>query len=217
MEKDILIELDKAMKDRRIRFPYLSELTGIPTARMYKWYQQNTKPKTEDALKIWTWINDKKMDLGRQNLEEADSSYTPDSKQSHQNENTSNNSSLQSLIESNRRLIETQFNYSLAQKQLADAQKILAESHKSVVDNNTTLTTMLGDLRQVTTAYADQEIREAGLAKLDVLQQLLIEVGVGKLWKTKVEGEDRLHKEFSSWARKGSKGHKTAGDSIVHR
>lgn len=57
MEKDILKELEKELKERHISIPVLSVKLGIPKDRMYKWYQQGTKPKVEDAAKIWDWIN----------------------------------------------------------------------------------------------------------------------------------------------------------------
>lgn len=57
MDKNVLGELEKAMRERHIKMPALSAKLGIPKDRMYKWYQQGTAPKAEDAAKIWDWIN----------------------------------------------------------------------------------------------------------------------------------------------------------------
>lgn len=61
---NLKIQLKKTMDERGISFPVLAKKLGIPAARMYKWYQQGTNPKPEDALIIEKWINDNKdMDL----------------------------------------------------------------------------------------------------------------------------------------------------------
>lgn len=57
MERDIIQELSKAMKARGIKVPALSEKLDIPKDRIYKWFQQGTKPKEEDSVKLWKWIN----------------------------------------------------------------------------------------------------------------------------------------------------------------
>ena len=46
-------ELDK----RKISFLELERQTGIKANRMYKWYQQDTNPKKEDADLLENWLN----------------------------------------------------------------------------------------------------------------------------------------------------------------
>lgn len=46
-------ELDK----RKISFLELERQTGIKANRMYKWYQQDTNPKKEDADLLEKWLN----------------------------------------------------------------------------------------------------------------------------------------------------------------
>lgn len=60
---DILIALDEAMKERRVKVPLLSKQTGIPKDRIYKWFQQNNSPKSEDSIKIWAWITGEKSNI----------------------------------------------------------------------------------------------------------------------------------------------------------
>lgn len=45
------------MEARHIKIPTLAEQLAIPKDRIYKWYQQGTKPKASDAMKVWDWIN----------------------------------------------------------------------------------------------------------------------------------------------------------------
>jgi len=61
VDKNILAELTTAMKTRHIKVPALADRLDIPRDRIYKWYQQGTKPKEEDAVKIWNWINGEMM------------------------------------------------------------------------------------------------------------------------------------------------------------
>ena len=74
MNRNILEELDKAMKSRRLKVPAVAKKTGIPADRIYKWYQQGTNPKTEDSLSIWKWINGE-MDVEEAIVEEPQADY----------------------------------------------------------------------------------------------------------------------------------------------
>lgn len=58
MNKDLKAILLGVMKSKGINIPKFSKETGIPKDRVYKWYQQGTNPKPEDALLVEKWIND---------------------------------------------------------------------------------------------------------------------------------------------------------------
>lgn len=58
--KNILLDI---MKRKGIKIPKLSKEIGIPKDRIYKWYQEGTNPKPEDALTLEKWINDNKGDF----------------------------------------------------------------------------------------------------------------------------------------------------------
>lgn len=75
MEKNILKELEICMEERHIKIPALAEKLGIPKDRMYKWYQQGTKPKEKDAIKIWNWINGENDDEVNNSVKEPETPY----------------------------------------------------------------------------------------------------------------------------------------------
>lgn len=56
-KQPVKVALLQAMKERGVKTPALSAALGIPKDRIYKWFQEGTKPKEEDAVKIWDWIN----------------------------------------------------------------------------------------------------------------------------------------------------------------
>lgn len=60
MKKSIVYQLGEEMKKRSIKTPKLAETLGIPKERIYKWFQEGTNPKEEDALKIRSWLNGEK-------------------------------------------------------------------------------------------------------------------------------------------------------------
>jgi len=60
MSKDLKTKLMEAMKTRGVKVPTFSRQTGIPKDRIYKWYQQGTNIKADDALIVEEWINDPK-------------------------------------------------------------------------------------------------------------------------------------------------------------
>ena len=45
------------MQERGIKIPRLSVELDIPKDRIYKWFQEGTNPKVEDADKLNKWIN----------------------------------------------------------------------------------------------------------------------------------------------------------------
>jgi predicted DNA-binding transcriptional regulator AlpA len=103
--KDRLIE---AMKKRSVRFPALAKQTGIPKDRMYKWFNENTNPKLEDAVILEKWIS-------------GEVEKVPRETQVGVTEGT-----VLSLSESNRILAE-------ANKTLADAHIILARGNEELI------------------------------------------------------------------------------------
>lgn len=58
MANDLRNKLLEAMKKRGVNVPNFSKQTGIPKDRIYKWYQQGTNIKPEDALIVDKWINE---------------------------------------------------------------------------------------------------------------------------------------------------------------
>ncbi|MBS1915713.1 MAG: hypothetical protein JST87_05510 [Bacteroidetes bacterium] len=57
MDKPLKDILKEVMKERNIRVPKLSELTGIPKDRIYAWYRDDTNPKSEDSEILLKWIS----------------------------------------------------------------------------------------------------------------------------------------------------------------
>lgn len=57
MSKDIITVLQSTMEARKIKVPKLASLLDIPKDRIYKWFQEGTKPKEADSVKLWEWIN----------------------------------------------------------------------------------------------------------------------------------------------------------------
>jgi transcriptional regulator with XRE-family HTH domain len=56
--KPLKTRLREAVDRRKISFLELERQTGIKANRMYKWYQQGTNPKKEDADILEKWLND---------------------------------------------------------------------------------------------------------------------------------------------------------------
>lgn len=100
--KALKVRLKEVMKERSIKFPELSQVTGIPAARMYKWYQEDTSPKAEDAELLEKWISDpNKLEIS-----------PPPNEQKNLVENTgagasSTHQALLNLTESTKRLSES--------------------------------------------------------------------------------------------------------------
>lgn len=53
--KEVLI---RTLKAKGLTISYFARQAGIPQARIYKWYQQGTNPKPEDALRIEKWLSE---------------------------------------------------------------------------------------------------------------------------------------------------------------
>ena len=54
--KSLKERLKEAMEERKMSFPKLERITGIKASRMYKWYEENTNPKTADAEILEKWL-----------------------------------------------------------------------------------------------------------------------------------------------------------------
>jgi transcriptional regulator with XRE-family HTH domain len=57
MDNDLKIRLKEKMKAEKISFPRLAAALGIPKDRMYKWFQQDSKPKHEDVILIEKYLS----------------------------------------------------------------------------------------------------------------------------------------------------------------
>jgi hypothetical protein len=55
--KQLKVRLRNTMRERKISFPKLEKLTGIPKERMYKWYSEDTNPKVGDVEVLEKWIS----------------------------------------------------------------------------------------------------------------------------------------------------------------
>jgi predicted transcriptional regulator len=64
MDKDLKIILMEILKAKGISVPRFANAIGIPKDRIYKWYQQGSSPKPEDALKIEDWIKKSNITQG---------------------------------------------------------------------------------------------------------------------------------------------------------
>lgn len=56
--KPLKIRIKEAINSRNLSFLELERQTGIKANRMYKWYQQGTNPKKDDADVLEKWLND---------------------------------------------------------------------------------------------------------------------------------------------------------------
>lgn len=55
---DLKEQLYKKLKAKGLSISFFARQVDIPQARIYKWYQQGTTPKPEDAIKIEKWLNE---------------------------------------------------------------------------------------------------------------------------------------------------------------
>lgn len=60
--KQLKDRIKEAMEERGIKIPQLAKETKIPKDRIYKWYQDDTNPKYEDALVLENWLSSQKID-----------------------------------------------------------------------------------------------------------------------------------------------------------
>jgi predicted DNA-binding transcriptional regulator AlpA len=95
VEKNILTEFELAMTRNHIKIPAIAVKLGIPKERIYKWYQEGTKPKAGDAAKIWKWINGEKEENEENMVSEPQEPY-------------GNLAACLRIIESQQRMLESQ-------------------------------------------------------------------------------------------------------------
>lgn len=60
--KLLKVRVKERMAELKMKMPELSELTGIPKDRMYKWYSENSNPKTDDAEILEKWLRGELME-----------------------------------------------------------------------------------------------------------------------------------------------------------
>lgn len=60
--------LKEQMQERKITFPKLSKIVGIPASRMYKWYEEDTNPKAADAEILEKWIAGEEIEISPNNV-----------------------------------------------------------------------------------------------------------------------------------------------------
>lgn len=58
-DNSLIVRLKEEMKKRKVSVLKLSKETDIPSPRIYKWYQEGTKPKLEDAQILEKWLASK--------------------------------------------------------------------------------------------------------------------------------------------------------------
>lgn len=58
----LIANLQEKLKELNLGVPDLSEQTGIPKDRIYKWFQRGASPKAEDEKKVQAWLATGKMD-----------------------------------------------------------------------------------------------------------------------------------------------------------
>jgi hypothetical protein len=104
------------MDDKGISVAQLSRGTGIPSARIYKWFKDGLQPKSPDEKLLKSWIDK----IEQVPHETKDENQTP------------TNGDLLGLIESN--------------KILASANKTLADAHKDITRANLELVQMFKEL-----------------------------------------------------------------------
>jgi len=57
MGETLVYQLSVEMKRRNVKTPKLAKTLSIPKDRIYKWFQEGTNPKEEDAVKIRKWLS----------------------------------------------------------------------------------------------------------------------------------------------------------------
>lgn len=65
------------MKERNVSVLELSRQTGIPSPRIYKWYQSDTNPKLEDAEVLESWIKGESLEETPSMVEEKEVQFAP--------------------------------------------------------------------------------------------------------------------------------------------
>jgi transcriptional regulator with XRE-family HTH domain len=181
-EKSIKERIGELIKSKKISVLQLAEQTGINSARIYKWYKENTNPKTDDAKILEKWLS---------SLEKG----------------INNNNQAMEINQQVSRTIEAQMPNEKSMeiiKGLMESNKVLSESNKTLADAHYLLAKTNSDLAEMAkkaTESEPQEIPAAVQSKLVQLLGYIAEVGSGKRWKSIDEAVAALHSEF--YASKG--------------
>jgi len=84
MGETLVYQLSVEMKRRNVKTPKLAKTLSIPKDRIYKWFQEGTNPKEEDAVKIRKWLSGELEKVPRETndykLEDGGEFYTPSGK-----------------------------------------------------------------------------------------------------------------------------------------
>jgi transcriptional regulator with XRE-family HTH domain len=56
-DKPLKDKVKEEMKKRKVSVLELSKETGIPSPRIYKWYQEGTNPKADDVVLLSKWLS----------------------------------------------------------------------------------------------------------------------------------------------------------------
>jgi transcriptional regulator with XRE-family HTH domain len=75
MNNQLKDRVKEAMDRGKVSMLELERQTGIPANRMYKWYQQGTNPKKDDADKLEKWLNDLEKHTNEAELQEPQANY----------------------------------------------------------------------------------------------------------------------------------------------
>jgi transcriptional regulator with XRE-family HTH domain len=117
--KPLKTRLKEVMDTRKISFLELERQTGVKANRMYKWYQQDTNPKTDDADILDKWLNDLEKDTGTNVVNEPEPTFA--------------DKSLNNLTESNKVLSDANKTLAEANKTLAEANLVISKNHDELI------------------------------------------------------------------------------------
>lgn len=99
------------------------------------------------------------------------------------------------------KMLEINKIYADNQRVFADAHIVFARAHEKAIETNAVLAHMTKEKQ--TTVNELQESQQGDAAMLKVLQELIVEVGVGKTWHSAAEGMAKVHKLVSGALEKG--------------
>jgi transcriptional regulator with XRE-family HTH domain len=117
--KTLKTRLKEEMDTRKISFLELERQTGVKANRMYKWYQQDTNPKTDDADTLEKWLNDLEKPIEHAQVKEPEATFA--------------DKSLNNLTESNKVLSDANKTLAEANKTLAEANLVISKNHDELI------------------------------------------------------------------------------------
>lgn len=101
--------------------------------------------------------------------------------------------SLHILVESNKSLSEAQVLSARAQVIAEENKRLMLQTNSRIAASNSDLAAALKSFAANSIASELKEIQKAESSKLLVLQELLVKMGIPKLWRSENEGRARLH------------------------